>query len=212
MATTVYGDIAVAAELEIAVRDLLQKWFPSYLREVERQNGWDDDPLPTPRNYIIRNSFDAEPGEEMPKVAVISPGLWEVPEHPAVDGYYQATWQVGVGVAIAAETEDEANRRVKMYGAAARAICLQHQTLEREDLGVCYVSWLDESYDDLPINDQFANYKAAAINFGVEVNQATSRFMRPSLPSEAPETTVDIDTVIITFPDYSKTVTVVEEE
>jgi hypothetical protein len=198
---TAYGRIIVASQLEYAARDLLQKWFPSYLREVERQFGWQGEQLPAPRNYTNRNSFDALPGEEMPKVVVISPGLVGNPEHPEANGYYRATWAVGIGIAVAGRTEEEADNKVKIYGAAARGVLVQHQTLEREDLGVCYVTWLEENYDDLPLVDQIAQYKAVSMFVGVETEFAVNRFMHPSEPSEFPEFSVDIDSVTTTVED-----------
>jgi hypothetical protein len=169
--------------------------------------GWEGEALPAPRNYTNRNSFDALAGEEMPKVVVISPGLWDIPTHPENDGYYAATWQVGVGIAIAGRTEEEADRTVKMYGAAARAIVVQHQSLESSTLGVCGVSWLDENYDDLPLEDQFMNYKSVGIFLGVEVEDAVNRFTRPPRVTEAPQTLGTVETVITEFPDVPLTVT-----
>src|SRR4051812_42423263 len=119
--SSAFGQIVIATQVEYAVRDILQKYFPTYLREVERIMEWEREPLPTPRNYTNRNSFDALSGEEIPKVVVISPGLYQIPTHPEADGYFKAIWQVGVGVATAAPTEEQADHQAKMYGAAARA-------------------------------------------------------------------------------------------
>lgn len=198
MATSTYGNIFVASELEESIRVLLKKWFPSYLREIERRVDWDKEPLLAPRSYTTRNSYDVLPGEEMPKVVVISPGLVEQPEHPEADGYYKATWSVGVGIAIGARDEELADRVVKMYGAAARNILINHQSLGRDD--VCYVSYLDENYDDLPIDDQLMLYKSAAIYVGVEVENVVNRFMRPTTPDEQEETLTTIEEVIIDLP------------
>ena len=196
---TVFGKIVVASEIEYAARDLLKKWFTTYLREIERQVGWEGDPLPSPRNYTNRNEFDALPGEELPKVVVISPGTEGRPEHPEGDGYYRAVWQLGVGVATAAQTEEEADRMAKMYGAAARGIMAQNQDLGGIAVGVY---WIRESYDDLPIDDQFANYKQAGVYFGVEVEKAVNRWMGPDEPSEEEQLIREFQTVITGFPQY----------
>lgn len=193
--TSAFGQIVVASQLENAVCDLLRKWFPTYLREIERIMEWEREPLPTPRNYTNRNSFDAQSGEEIPKVAVISPGLFNPPTHPESDGYYKAIWQLGIGVATAAPTEELADAQAKMYGAAARAILLQHQDLEKPDI-VTAVTWLDENYDDLPIEDQLAQYRSASIFLGIEVAKTTSRYMRPPDVSEAPQIINTVEEVI----------------
>jgi hypothetical protein len=192
--TSAFGNIVVASDIEYAVRDILQRSFPAYLREVERQVGWEGEELPAPRNYTTRNSFDALPGEEMPKVVVISPGLFDVPTTPEGDGYYRGVWQLGVGIAVAAETEEEADRSVKMYGAATRAILLQNQSLDGIAVGVY---WLDENYDDLPVENQLQTYKAAGIYMGVDVEKITTRRAKPVL-SEAPQYLGEVQDTTIT--------------
>jgi hypothetical protein len=193
--SSVFGQIAVASQVENAVRDLLRKWFPTYLREIERIMEWEREPLPAPRNYTNRNAFDAQAGEEIPKVVVISPGLFTLPTHPQ-GGYYKAIWHVGVGVATAAPTEEQADEQCKMYGAAARAILLQHQDLELPDT-VTAVYWYDESYSDLPgYSDQLATYRSAGVFVGVEVTQAINRYMTPPEVSEAPQITETVEEVV----------------
>jgi len=179
---TVFNKILVASDLEDAVEDLLIKWFPTYLREIERQRGWEGEPLPAPASYAHRTTFDIEPGEAMPKAVVISPGLFEVPTHPqGQDGAYNAAWQMAVGIATAAKTEEEADEMVKIYGAAVRAIMVQHQSLESDAVGVF---WLDESYDDLQIPDRIQLYKGAAVLFAIYVEDVVSRWAGPIVPDE----------------------------
>lgn len=185
MGETAFKRIVVASDVEEAVRTLLEKWFPTYLREVERQVDWEREPLPVPQNYVTRNSFDVEPGEKMPKVVVISPGLHVAPNHPQSNGHYNAIWQVAIGVAFAARTEKLADKIVKMYGAAVRGIMVQNQKLDNTALDVIEVKWLDESYDDLNIPNQNQLFKASASLFTVEVEDVVSRWAGPPVPSEA---------------------------
>jgi hypothetical protein len=189
---TAFRRILVASSIEEATKTLLQKWFATYLREVERQIGWDREPLPSPANYVNRNSFDVEPGEKMPKVVVISPGLYQAPTHPQSNGYYNASWQIAIGIAIAARNEELADQICKMYGAAIRGIMLQHQDLEQDS--VKQVIWLDESYDDLQIPNQHQLFKAAASLFAVEVEDVTSRWAGPPVPTEEPSIIGEVDT------------------
>ena len=205
--TSAFGNILTASSIERSTTALLKKWFPTYLREMERIEGWEREPLVEPRNYTTRNSFDDLVGEEMPKCVVLSPGLFRVPNHPESGGYYNAMWQLGVGVACAAPSEELADQMVKMYGAAARAILLQHQDLEREQGDVIGVHWLDENYEDLPIEDQLMLYKAAAVYTGVEAEKVTSRYMRPPVVDESAQILDQIEEVILEIPDYDLTVT-----
>lgn len=204
MVQSAFGKIVIASQVEYAVRDILQLYFPTYLRELERQMEWEREALPTPRNYTVRNSLDVQSGEEIPKVVVVSPGLWEPPEVIEGEGYYVAKWQVGVGVAIAAPTEEEADAQAKMYGAAARAILLQHQSLERDD--VSGVFWLDENYDDLELDDQLANYKAAQVFVAVQMNEAVNRWMKPPRIGEDEQEIQDVERVVIQIPSWDKEV------
>jgi hypothetical protein len=204
--TSAFGKIVVASQLERSVRELLKEWFPTYLREVERQVGWDREPLAEPTSYSNRNSFDVEAGEEMPKVVVISPGLLEVPSHPEGNGDYNSVWQVGVGVAHASRNEEIADDVSKMYGAAVRAIVMQHQSLGRED--VTGISWIDEGYNDLTsLENQLELYKSAEVHFGVYVEGVVNRWVGPPVPTEEATVLGEVDTVITEIPDYEKIVT-----
>lgn len=168
---------------------------------------WQLEQLPTPMNYLkTRNSFDVQSGEPVPAVVVISPGLLEVPTHPESNGSYNSVWQVGIGVATSQRDEELADDVSKMYGAAVRAILVQHQSLERDD--VIEVRWIDETYDDLPsVENQIELYKSAELNFGIAVEGSVSRWMGPALPTEDATVIGEADTVITEIPDWEKTVT-----
>lgn len=194
--TNSFGNIVSVRRIERSVIKVLDKWFPTYLREVERQEEWDLPPLPAPKNYSRRNSFDMEEGELLPKIVVVSPGLYEPPETREADGYYYAAWQVGVGVATAAHTEEEAADKAALYAAASRAIVEQQLIPEIE--GICYVSWLDENYDDLPLDNQIQQLRSAGSYFAVGVEKAVNMFMRPPLISEAEQPLTDVEEVITT--------------
>ena len=179
---TVFGPIFVASTLEEAVIDLLKEWFPTYLRNMETILELPVGKLVGPRVYTNRNSFDAIPGDDMPLCVVISPGLQEEPE-TYERGRYTACWSLGVGIAIAAETEVLANKLAKIYGACARAILLHNQDIN----GLATrVDWLDENYDDLPIEDQLMQYRAAGIYFSVDVEDAVHKYIGPAEPDQDP--------------------------
>ena len=196
---TVFGPIFVATQLESAVMTLLKKWFPTYLREVERQVGWDKKPLDAPAYYTNRTDWDIQPGEKMPRGIVVSPGLYEAPSMGDAGEFYNATWQIAVGVCMAARTEELADWHVKMYGAAVRAMMSQHQSLEGTE-GIVGVHWLDESYDDLRINDKIGLYKAAASLFAIRVESVVSRWgSGPILPIEEAQTEEEVLTADATI-------------
>jgi len=190
-----------ASEIEDAVLATLELWFPTYLAEEERQQGMRKGSLPAPQNYINRNSFDTLEGEQLPKVVVLSEGL-NAPPVPSNRGLYHAVWRVGVGVATAAKTEDLANRMVKAYGAAVRGLLLQKSSLDGS-VDIINLTWLEETYPDLPVSNQIMLFKAAQVFFGIDVENVASRYGGPPKPTIDPPPpypeveTVDIDMDII---------------
>lgn len=181
--TSVFGEIFVASELEEAVITTLKKWYPTYLRHVEEKLQLPVGKLVGPRVYTNRNNFDAIPGDDMPMCVVISPGLHDEPI-TRERGKYTAAWSLGVGIAIAADTETKANAFSKIYGAAARAIVL-HNSVKETDF-VTNVTYLDETYDDLPIEDQLQQYRAAGVYFAIEVENVVDKYRGPAEPDADP--------------------------
>jgi hypothetical protein len=171
-----------AGQLERAAIASLRKWFPTYLRQQERQLQLPYKTLVTPINYSNRNSFDAERGERMPKVVVISPGLDETPQRMGTRQYC-ATWRLGVGVAISARTEDMVNDFVKAYAASVRAIIMQ-KALEAPSLSISEIRWVDETYEDLPIPDQIQLYRAAGVYFSIYVDDVATATPGPPIPDQ----------------------------
>jgi hypothetical protein len=87
-----------------------------------------------------------------------------------------------------------------MYGAAVRAIMVQHQSIEGVANGVF---WLDESYDDLEIPDKIQLYKAAAGLFAVNMEDVVTRWAGPIAPTELAqldELAEEVDATIVKVP------------
>ena len=181
--TSVFGDIFVASQLEEDTIDLLKEWFPTYLRELELRTDTAVGKLVPPRVYTNRNDFETIEGDNMPLVVVMSPGLVDEPI-TRESGKYTARWAIGIGVAIAAQTETEANRLSRIYGAAVRAIMMQHQDINGLAIRV---DWIDENYEDLPnIENQLQQYRSAAILFAVEIENVVNKWAGPRSPDEDP--------------------------
>jgi hypothetical protein len=194
--SSVFGRIVTASQIEEAFILTLKQWFPTYLSEMERQLNMSVNSLPHPQNYTNRNSFDAEKAEEIPKVVVISPGLEGAPILVG-SKTYRASWRVGVGVATAASEEEMANKMMKAYAGATRAIILQQ--LSRDTVPIAQVEWVLETYDDLPIPGQIQQYKAASLFFVVDVETVVSKGRGPDVPiigSTAPEYTTANNVII----------------
>ena len=192
----VFHRMLSASQIEDQARDSMRKWFPTYLREVERQLGLPKITFPEPRNYSDRNSFDMEAAEELPKIVVIAPGLVSSPQKKG-NWTYNATWRLGIVIAVGAETEDMANTLVKGYAAAIREIMLQNSGME--DLGAIDIAWTDESYDDLPIPNMNQLVKAASLYFDIELSDVATRGRGPTAPDEAAYDYGEVQTADVTI-------------
>jgi hypothetical protein len=154
---SIFGPIFVGHDLEMAALETLRAWFPTYLREVELQQGLPMGEIPSPRTYTTRNEFTSFPEDQMPICVVVSPGLAGEP-HKEGNGTISGWFSLGVGVLASAATEEDTNYLSKMYGAAIRAIMVQQGDLG----GMCSgIDMLDESYDDVPDIDQTRSIRAA---------------------------------------------------
>lgn len=176
--SSVFGPIFVAATLEQDVIDLLKKWFPDYIKEIEYQLGKQVGVILPPKHYTTRNNFASLPGEQNPRCVVISPGL-AAPPVMGNNQSYRATWGVGIGLAIAHNDEATANLLSKVYGAAARAI-MEHHASEIPNL--FRITYQDENYDDVPVPNPTAFYKGAVVYFNIEINNVLTLGLGPSEP------------------------------
>lgn len=188
----VFGRLYSSGSLVDDVKTMLQKWFTTYLREVERQKFLPVGGLSVPTNYTSRNKYEAIPGEELPKCVVIVPGLIGTPQKAGTK-QYRATWRLGVGVACAAQTEADADDAAKAYGAAVRGMVIQKQG----EFGGTNTIWLDEAYDDLPIRDQIKQSRAVAMWFSVDIENIVTRKLGPEQPDDEPYSYHTVDTVEI---------------
>jgi hypothetical protein len=192
----VFGRMLSAGQIEDQVRASLKRWFPTYLREIERQLGLPKSTFPEPQNYSDRNSFDMEAAEELPKVVVIAPGLTGAPRRKG-DGTHEAPWRIGIGIAVGARTEDRANDLVKGYAAAIRGIMLQNSELG--NLGGIEMVWADESYDDLPVPNVNQLVKAASLYFDVTFADVVTRGHGPVVPDQDAYNYGEAQTVEVTI-------------
>jgi len=190
---TVFKDILVASQIEEATITQLQKWLPTYLREIERQLEIRVGSTPIPEHYSNRNSLDMLAGEKFPKIIVIAPGLDGTPLADG-GGVYEARWQLGVGSIIAANSEPLANMQSKIYGAACRKIMIDKQSLG----GIARaISWTDEQYEDLPVPNQNMLLKSAVVYFSVDCQNVSTKWSGPENPDEDPYAYGIVERVII---------------
>lgn len=172
--SNVFRRMVSAAQIEHAALDIIKEWIPDYLEEYENAMGWRKGTLPIPENYMNRNSFDIDAGEDIPKVIAISPGLQG---QPIMSGgnQYRAIWQLGIGVAHAHEDEEVANEMIKAYGTVIHKLLTDKQTLGGFP-GIAQIDWVGETFDDLNIPNQLKLFMGASEFFTVDVdNVMTAR-------------------------------------
>lgn len=179
--TSVFKNIVVASTLEEATINLLVKWFPTYIRQLEYVLELEIGKIPPPVYYSNRNSFDLNPGEKFPKCIVISDGLADAPTRKG-DGYYRASWRLGVGIAAVGPDESYVNMLTKIYGAAARAIVEQNKISDE----VVESHWVTETYDDLAITAQNQLCKGASVYFTVDCDNVLNKWAGPETPDDEP--------------------------
>lgn len=149
MSVEVFGEVLLGSNVEQAVIENLKTWFPTYVAEVERQEGIDPESIPLPRSYDTVNEFRKWPENQLPAVIVVSPGLAGVPMSEG-DGRTRASWAIGIGVVASAKDKRSTNNLAKLYAATVRTLMLQQQSLGGIGMGT---SWRHESYSDIPTDD-----------------------------------------------------------
>src|SRR4051794_27563146 len=92
----IFGPMFLPSALTSATEDLLKLWFPVYLAEMEIRENLRTGSLVVPQNYGQRNTYTGTPGEQLPVVVVLTPGILGTPSKSG-SGAYRATWRLGVG-------------------------------------------------------------------------------------------------------------------
>lgn len=149
-AASVFGPLVAAVQVEDHIAEVVARWFPSYLYEVERTNGIEAGTLPSLRSVVRSSELERFPEDQLPCLMIGSPGLTDPPEHDGA-GYYVATWQINLGIELAAGPNRRALELARLYALAARACVLQQQQdpgLEHP-AAIVRVDWRDERYDVL---------------------------------------------------------------
>ena len=174
---SIFGPIIDANQVEEAARNTLRDWFQTYLNEFALQRSIPLDRLPYPRSFILTGDNEKEPEDQLPAIAIVSPGLADEPLQEG-DGSFRSNWSLGVGIFISAIDRESTERVVRWYCAIIRAIMLQRQSLGGFSDGV---RWLDEGYDELEFDDE-RTIGAGLVEFEVEVAGVVNKRMGPAYP------------------------------
>jgi len=173
--SSLYGPMFLPSTLTTAAEELLKEFFPMYLAEMELREGYLPGTLKVPKNYGQRNQYTGNPGEELPKVVVITPGIIGTPAKTGGNAF-RATWRLGIGTLIAAETEEESFHLAGIYGTCVMAIVEHHQSIKGVSTDT---NLLDYSLDDIPIEGQLQKFRAANLFFACEIDNMVVKYIGP---------------------------------
>jgi hypothetical protein len=161
------------------VIDIVKKWAPTYIAEIQHQINWDGSQIPAPRNYSTRTRVQRFAEDQLPTFIAVSPGLAGVPVKEG-DGSYRAWWSMGCAVICSAKDEPATKALARFYAAMVRAILLQHSSLDSQRIGG--IEWRDESYDDINDDADVSRVIAAGTNyFRIEVTDIVTWGAGPKL-------------------------------
>jgi hypothetical protein len=187
MSENLFGPSLGKYDIEQAVTWTLQKWEVTYLAEIERR--WEDmygdaivRSLPQIHTWTKRNKLEVWPEESLPLLLVVCPGLADEPAKEG-RGRYRAKWRVSLAVIAGADTEENTQALVNMYGQAFRMLLLQRPSLDNAFNGrVRGVEWINEQYDELPIETERST-AICRLDFNIEVGDVVSTRDGPVDPS-----------------------------
>jgi hypothetical protein len=173
---SIFGTIITGRGVRLAMQNHLQLWFPSYIAEVSRSEGFDPATMPLFRSWVSALEMPDGKYEEhqMPSCVIVAPGLLGEPEKRG--GKAIATWAVSVGCVVSGQDRESTFTLAELYAAAVRSAVVQNSSLGGF---ASATDWLGERYDDLP-NDMLRTLAAGSVQFAVEVQGAV-------MPSEGPD-------------------------
>lgn len=186
----IFGPIRTAAVAEQAVTATLQRWMPTYVAELERQNGLAAGSIPAVRGWTLTNQFDQSQSDQTPTIIVISPGSEGTPVRSG-EGAITVVWRVEVAVIANGRDRASSNLFAKVYAAAIRAIVVQQPSLG----GVAAASvYAGESFTDAPA-DYLPVGAVAVVEFAVTVTEAVNRKLGPLDPDSTDTDWPEVETV-----------------
>lgn len=170
MSDEIFGQLVSFNDIEQALIDHLSPWFDTYLAARERLIGMAPGTIARPRSYIIRQVFDALPGEEQtPLIVIVSNGTTAPPRRFGTD-----IWSAELGMSISmvcyAVEANQARALAGHYQAAILGFFIQKPKFW--DGKAFMNSWTGFSVDDVP-SDQSRTMCSCRLNFTVKINHYT---------------------------------------
>jgi hypothetical protein len=182
MSTSIFERMFVATDLERGMAETLALWYPTYTEELRLQRGMPN-ALALPRSITNRDDVLKYPEDQLPAIIVASTGLAPFDPMEEGDGTIRAWWELGIGIVASAATEKDTELVTKMHGTIVRTIMLQQGTATRVCSGI---RWIDESYDDIAVEEQERSLGASVLSFYVLIDDVVNRWAGPTEPPGTP--------------------------
>ena len=149
-AVSVFGALVSGADVEDYLQAVLERWYPSYLWEIERHTHTTPGALALPRSIVRSSAVEKMPEDQTPALIIASPGLTDPPVADGA-GFYTATWQVNLAVQVIAAPNRRAIELARGYALALRACVIQQQQdpAVTDAPPMVRIDWRDERYDIL---------------------------------------------------------------
>lgn len=184
---SIFGRILTEDQIEDAVVDVLKKWIPTYLSEVERQVGVTAGTYKRPPSgsYIVRPDFEKWPEEHLPVIIVLNEGSDDDAAKEG-RGIYRQSWLIGVAGVVSSIDQISTRRYAYRLGAAIRGVLAQHASLDGGlDGTVRGVDWVGGRNNELPSEDGRTLWATRQL-FSVEIGDVLTKPGGPVSPDAEP--------------------------
>lgn len=141
----VFKDIVSSDEIDVQIATVLNDWMDTYLAEIERQRGFPAGDIPSIRSYVTIQDFRHDPENQVPAIVIVNAGTTGRPTKSG-EGWYKATFTVGISAITSAIDQAASREMSKLYSAAVRAIMLQKKAGGNL---ISDVQWLGEANDTI---------------------------------------------------------------
>jgi len=182
-----FGPLVTAFDIEMAVLELVAKWFDTYLVELERRRGWPLRSQARPKSLRVTSEWERMPEDQLPAIIVSSPGTSDFVPMSDGRGLLHAEWQLGLGAVVSTRSAPPgyvlALRKARDWAALLRWIAIQ----QRDDSGVLgSLDWVGERYDTIDA-DSDRTICLGNVLLRCVVGEVAQKFQGPMEPLAPPE-------------------------
>ena len=178
MTESALGQITSASSIQDGIIAHLKLWLPTYLCEVDEQEGYDKGFTAWPRSWqrVPKNNNTLD--LQLPAIIAICPGTTGKPTKEG-DGYYRASYPVGVSALVKGADQMSSSDISKRYGAAIHTAIMQLKG--RINVKLHAAAWDGESFDDISLDSQ-RTLASVVEHFTIEVSKVFSDKLGPDAP------------------------------